>query len=80
MPHSGLLEGESCPQPLHPQPGSPVVAHTHTAPSRSSPPVVSCPLLTFWGRNLGFVLDLPAPCTTGAQLCHGGSYVLLPHM
>lgn len=42
--------------------------------------MVSCPLLTFWGRNLGFVLDLPAPCTTGAQLCHGGSYVLLPHM
>lgn len=26
---TGLLEGECCPQPLHPPPGSPVVAHTH---------------------------------------------------
>lgn len=55
--------------------------HTHTQPpagaSRSSralpclclsPPVVSCQMLALeglWGRNHGFALDLPVPCTMG---------------
>lgn len=33
-----------------------------------SPPVVSCQMLALeglWGRNHGFALDLPVPCTMG---------------